>query len=130
MVPDLSVISLYVCIGSYISPSLSARWSILFITLAISIFQVFYHLSAVPLWTTLHLSARSLVIHHGEKNSPDTLLSYQVMATGTCNLPQRWKPPPSGYFIHIPFTSHKDVPDPNRSNTSSQTKNKRVEQIY
>lgn len=85
---------------------LSARYSILFITLAISIFQVLYHFTAVALWTTLHLSARSSVIRHVEKNSPDTLFAYQVMATGTCRLSlARWKPPQvatlSTFFLEV-----------------------------
>lgn len=85
---------------------LSATRSILFITLAISIFQVLYHFTAIALWTTLHLSARSSVIQHVEKNSPDTLFSNQVMATGTCHLSlTRWKrpqvPPLSKFFLEV-----------------------------
>lgn len=102
---------------------LSATCSILFITLAISIFQVLYHFTAIALWTTLHLSARSSVIQHGEKNRPDTVFSYQVMATGMCHLSlSRWKPPQVATFIHVLLRSHKDVPGQKRRNTSSQNK--------
>lgn len=85
---------------------LSATCSILFITLAISIFQVLYHFAAIALWTTLHLSARSSVIQHVEKNSPDTLFSNRVMATGICHLSlARWKPPQvatlSKFFLEV-----------------------------
>lgn len=79
--------------------SLSARWSVLFITLAISISRVFYHFSAVPLWTALHLSARSLEIQHVENSSLHALFSYQVIAAGTYNLSLAWWKPPQADIL-------------------------------